>query len=349
MTDKSPNTRFASLEAIPPHKGGPGGLLGLLAALYIRRGRTLSAMAGILACSVAAILFVPAPGTQGSSSAQIPDSPPKADEGAPLAELKLPVEVLSTVENKLPDAPQTTAPAPVVAVAHEAKPEPVVALPKPAEPANAEPRKIIPVSEAMSLYDVRVTAEPPKVEPEAARLPEETKPFFAEGLSSEEETLAFFSGAAVSNPSTADGDGNREEDLSPTLELPASVPSPIAKPVDDARVEFRIVQGDGVQSGFVLFNKEDKNLRRYFVVVQAFRGGGVIPWKFKDIADGKDVSTRKFAVEVTEEAFRGLSEEKRKFGKVVNALLGSAKDDKAAVEWIIDSNGNMLAAPEGRS
>jgi hypothetical protein len=215
-------------------------------------------------------------------------------------------------------------------------------------------RQIIPVSEAMLLYDGRSTDDPSKTSNSVAK-GDLDKPFFVEGLPSEEETLAFFKESSTevsprANPVPSTDLPAVEEDMDPTIAIPAVVPTPAVRPqTTDARVEFRIEQGDGVQSGFVLYNKDDKNLRRYFLVARAFRGGETIPWKFKDIADGKDVSTEKFAIEVSETAFRSLSEEKKKFGKVVHEVIGSAKDDKGKIDWAIESNGNMLAAPEGRS
>ncbi|WP_327211157.1 DUF6384 family protein [Rhizobium leguminosarum] len=364
MTEKK-TTRFASLEAIPIHTPGPSGLRGVLTTLYIRRRRTLAVSAGILACSAAAFLMAPSfhadlrrlPDVASISAQPLPRHDGQKDS-KPVE--KSPVEVVSVAERKLPE-PATHSPSPTqektsIPLANATAPAvdlPPSSIVKETHPA---PRRIIPVSEAMSVYDGRETAEPPKVAEPLSDQPHDT-PFFVEGLSSERETLAFFNGTTSETTSGLPVEPEQaldvppgEEDMSPTVAIPNVVPTPSARPqTDDGRVEFRIVQGDGVQSGFVLYNKDDKNLRRYFVVARAFRSGGAIPWKFKDIADGKDVSTEKFAVEVSEAAFRGLSEEKKKFGKVVHEVLGSANDDKAKIDWTIESSGNMLAAPEGRS
>jgi hypothetical protein len=363
MTEKK-NTRFASLEAIPLHKPGPSGLRGVLTTLYIRRRRTLAVSAGILACSAAAVLVAPSFNADpirlaDATSTGAPLLPRHDDHKDSKPVEKPPVEVASVVERKLPD-PATLSPPPgqektSIPLAKDATP--AVDLPPSSivQETHPAPRRIIPVSETMSLYDGRETAEPPKVAEPLSAQPHD-RPFFVEGLQSEQETLAFFKGTSETTPghpvepALAVDVPAGEEDMSPTVAIPNIVPTPSARPqTDDGRVEFRIVQGDGVQSGFVLYNKDDKNLRRYFVVARAFRSGGAIPWKFKDIADGKDVSTEKFAVEVSEAAFRGLSEEKKKFGKVVHEVLGSANDDKAKIDWTIESSGNMLAAPEGRS
>lgn len=345
-------TRFASLDAIPLHRPAIGGVKGVLATLYVRRSRTLPAIATALACSVGAFLLVPwvavpvtppaAVVTRTEPSAPLPESPAVAAQPT--------LEVTDVVESKLPSAvPDKPSQADVVA--SPAAPVPVVPLPPPALSVAGEqpaPRKIIPVSEGMSLYDPRPNGEPAKVEAD----PKTATPFFADGLPTEEETLAFFRQAGTgtgeadpaepSQPQAA----SAEEDMSPTIALPENVPLPGTRPALDGRIEFRIVQGDGVQSGFVLFNKEDKNLRRYFVVAKAYRSGETVPWKFKDIADGREVTSDKFAVEVSEAAFRGLSDEKKKFGKVVNEVLGTAAQAGSKVDWTIESSGNMLAAPE---
>jgi hypothetical protein len=364
MTEKK-ISRFASLEAIPHHTPGPSGLRGVLTTLYVRRRRTLVVSAGVLACSAAAFFVAPSFHANPNGLQEAPPSsaqalPRRDDQQDSKSAEKLPVEVVSIVEKKLPEPPAlSAAPADEKSTLRPFKAEaPAVDVPPPAvaQEAHPTPRRIIPVSEAMSLYDDRATAEPPKVvEPPLVR--PDGKPFFVEGLPSEQDTLAFFKGATPEEvatlpvqPAQTSGLPAEVEDMSPTVAIPEVVPTPAARPqTGDGRVEFRIVQGDGVQSGFVLYNKDDKNLRRYFVVARAFRSGGAIPWKFKDVADGKDVSTEKFAVEVSETAFRGLSEEKKKFGKVVHEVLGSAKDDKAKIDWAIESSGNMLAAPEGRS
>lgn len=347
-------TRFASLDAIPPHRPGIGGAKGVLATLYVRRSRTLPALAAALACSVVAFFLVPwgdgapTPSVRYDVAAELPAPALEIYDAQKPSSL----EVTDVVENRIPAVvPDRPAAADVLTKMPE--PAPAVVLPTPQAaavvPEQTAPRKIIPVSEAMSLYDPRPNGEPSKVD----AAPKADAPFFADGLPTEEETLAFFRPARPSptqvgsvEPSVPEATPSSLEDMSPTIALPESVPLPATRPSVDGRIEFRIVQGDGVQSGFVLFNKDDKNLRRYFVVARAYRSGASVPWKFKDIADGREVTTDKFAVEVSEAAFLGLSNEKKKFGKVVHEVLGTAAQGGSKVDWSIESSGNMLAAPE---
>lgn len=362
MTEQKKDTRFASLEAIPRHTAVPSGVRRMVSLLYIDRRRTLPAVAGLVAFAAGFVAFAPALYEGVATSAVFETQKPssfqlRAPSSAPSVHATAMIEKVPQEEQLEPTEKldKTADPDPASAVEVAAKPAmPPVVVARQGVEANASiqhpPRKIIPVAEAMSLYDGRATAEPPKVTEPAASV----RPFFAEGLASEEETLAFFRGSPdLRGEEASEVDTKQlrqaENDLSPAIALPESVPAPVARPAaTSARVEFRIEQGTGVQSGFVLYNKDDANLRRYFVVAKAFRDGKSVPWSFKDVADGKDVSTDKFAIEVSEKAFRGLSEEKKKFGKVVHDVLGTMSDDRARIEWAIESNGNMLAAPEGR-
>jgi hypothetical protein len=361
-----PSKRFAKLDAIPAHARMPFGVKSILAKLYIARRLTLSASVAVLVVAGGSIYAV------GSSSvtsveplAHTAAAPEEVATAAALElpvirqEDKQPVAAPLIVESKLADEmPANVSSA--FATAKEAAPPVEVAAAaqveeaKPAVKEEVSPvRQIIPVAEGLDLYRKPTPEDsaPPHV---AEKKPEQAAkdaavPFSlpTAGVPSEDDISGFL--AAPPEDASRDISVIAPEDLSPTIALPEIVPLPEARPVpglaEGQKVEFRIVQGPGIKSGFWIGNKEDASVRRFFVIVKPFlEDGTAVNWKFTNIADGSAADTDTMAVEVTEDAFIALAKESKELGAVKDPVLGRGVAGSKNVKWRIPSvQGNLLA------
>lgn len=350
---RQPSKRFAKLDAIPAHARMPFGVKSVLARLYIARKLTLSASAAVLLISGGALfaansLTVPAVETAVETAAAqkqivaavpvLPDAVDKKDVA-----VAKPVEILSAFAK-----PKDQTPAVDPAKALDEKTEPVL------KTEVGPVRQIIPIAEGLDLYQ-KPSAEdhaPPHVvdkQPEPA-----TKDGAAafslptNGVPSEDDMSGFLAAAQPEDPSR-EISVIEPEDLSPTIALPEKVPLPETRPAPapaaGQKVEFRIVQGPGIKSGFWIGNKEDASVRRFFVIVKPFLEDGTgINWKFTNIADGSAADTDTMAVEVTEDAFIALAKESKDLGAVKDPVLGRGVGGSKNVKWRIPSvQGNLLA------
>lgn len=359
---KQPSKRFAKLDAIPRHKP-IGGLRATIARLYIARKATMSFVAvAVVAGGAGAYLM------QGSTPSD-PLDIAVAEIEKP-TETAIPVEIAAAVEaakiERIGDGLQKTdgtdtAEAPVEQTEEPSKAESAFKIPALPEAKEAAPiqeqdkaavRQIIPIAEGLDLYR---SAEPleAKAEEEVATATvagEFTLP--SSGVPTEDDMAGFLKTQMpdVEMPrSTEIAIIPPEEDLSPTIKLPDIVPTPVAKPVPElakgTKVEFHIVQGQGVKSGFWLGNKKDASARRFFVVVAPqLENGDVTKWKFTNIADGSPENTDLMAVEVTEDAFLALAKESKEFGRVRNPVLGRGEIGDKNVKWRVASVGGNLIA-----
>ncbi len=367
---RQPSKRFAKLDAIPAHARMPFGAKSVLAKLYIARKLTLSASAAVLVISGGALyaansLTVTPIETAAKTPAVpqeqiiadvavLPAAAEKADEKVadiapePILEEETEIAVTKPVDTHSAFAePRDEAPSVEAAAAQEEKSKAV--LKDEAGPV----RQIIPIAEGLDLY--RKPSEdhaPPQV---TFKEPEQTAKTAAvafslptNGVPSEEDLSGFL---AATQPEVR----SREiiviepEDLSPTIALPDKVPLPEARPAPGVgpgqKVEFRIVQGPGIKSGFWIGNKEDASVRRFFVIVKPFlENGAAVNWKFTNIADGSAADTDTMAVEVTEDAFIALAKESKELGAVKDPVLGRGVGGSKNVKWRIPSvQGNLLA------
>jgi hypothetical protein len=361
-----PSKRFAKLDAIPAHARMPFGVKSILAKLYIARRLTLSASVAVLVVAGGAIYTV------GSSSVVTAVEPLALTAAAPdevaVATPELPVvkqadkQVVAAppiVEDKVADEVPANAPSAFAAAKEEAPPVEVAAAAQveEAEPAVKEEvspvRQIIPVAEGLDLYRKPTPEDsaPPHV---AEKKPEQAAkdaavPFSlpTAGVPSEDDMSGFL--ATPPEDASRDISVIAPEDLSPTIALPDTVPLPEARPVpglaEGQKVEFRIVQGPGIKSGFWIGNKEDASVRRFFVIVKPFlEDGTAVNWKFTNIADGSAADTDTMAVEVTEDGFIALAKESKELGAVKDPVLGRGVGGSKNVKWRIPSvQGNLLA------
>lgn len=367
---RQPSKRFAKLDAIPAHARMPFGVKSVLAKLYIARKLTLSASAAVLLISGGALfaansLTVPAVETKVETAAAqkqivaavpvLPDAVDKMEEQvadivpAPIPEEKKDVAVAKPVEILSAFAkPKDQTPAVDPAKAPDEKTEPVL------KTEVGPVRQIIPIAEGLDLYQKPSPEDhaPPHVvdkQPEPA-----TKDGAAafslptNGVPSEDDMSGFLAAAQPEDPSR-EISVIEPEDLSPTIALPETVPLPETRPAPGPaagqKVEFRIVQGPGIKSGFWIGNKEDASVRRFFVIVKPFLEDGTgINWKFTNIADGSAADTDTMAVEVTEDAFIALAKESKDLGAVKDPVLGRGVGGSKNVKWRIPSvQGNLLA------
>lgn len=366
---RQPSKRFAKLDAIPAHARMPFGVKSVLAKLYIARRLTLSASVVVLVIAGGALYAAnpltvtfgtvaeTADAPQEIAAAAVPVLPEakKADEQAvtaPLVEAKAADALAKPV-----DAPSAFAKPKEEVPAVEVAAVPVENIPvedaNPVLKVEVPPvRQIIPIAEGLDLYREPssedhaphvVAKEPEQVAKNAAA------PFSlpTSGVPSEGEMSGFL---AAPQPEDASGEISviAPEDLSPTIALPDKVPLPETRPapgIAGQEVEFRIVQGPGIKSGFWIGNKEDASVRRFFVIVKPFLADGTgVNWKFTNIADGSAVDTDTMAVEVTEDAFIALAKESKELGAVKDPVLGRGIGGSKSVKWRIPSvQGNLLA------
>lgn len=359
--------RFAKLESIPLHTNPLTGPKKIVASLYIARRQTLSVVAiAISAAFSLAIVF---------SSVQIAGD--LVSDVTGIRQEQLPALPVPTVqEDTKPVAVVETSPIvddetkPPMAAAEEtalAKP-----LPDVEEAVNTVQgiRMIIPTAEALQplsvseMNDVAKVADektadldkPMTAKTEATPIPAKegptasSLPIPVDRIPSEAEVQDFFRVPAAEAGVETMHAVEVEEDMSPTLALPTTGPIPSARPImplavaTSAKVEFRLVQGPGIKSGFWLGNKEDPNTRRFFVVVAPYLENGTkTSWKFTNIGDAQKVDTDRMAVEVTEEAFAALAAETKEFGKVRKPVLGVGELGNNKIAWSIASEGNLLA------
>jgi hypothetical protein len=355
---KQPSKRFSKLDAIPRHKRS-GTLKESAARLYIGRRFTGPAAAlSLTGVVIGAVLFSPTPEledypiTVSEVRSQAEDAPLK--ENVPLAlpsepEIKPAADVPASVEVASVNQPDV----PTVAVVED---EPVVPENESASASADEPapsvRQIIPVAEGLELYGppIKDKAEHELVDDAPPRDPTPTTfSLPTAGVPTEDEMAGFLAVPPVQPVPTSIEVIPPEEDMSPTIVLPDLVPSPVARPEPElaqgTRIEFRIVQGPGVKSGFWLGNKQDPNSRRFFVVVAPYLANGErTKWKFTNIADGSPANTDRMAVEVSEDAFVALAKESKEFGQIKDAVLGRGEVGGKAVKWRIDSVGGNLIA-----
>jgi hypothetical protein len=362
---KRTTKRFSKLDAIPAHTQMRPGVRSVLATMYVARKKTLGASAAIVLAGVSAYSFAsvsePIDLETADRAPAVVENPIDAVRGDTKAE----TAVLSVAE------PTDT---PTAVVVDERKQGSQTVFVKPTEdvPATAandqaEPgldeaaaspiRQIIPVSEGLDLYkkpmllDERSPLEMPSKAPEKQEaLPQFSLPTI--GVPSENDMQGFLGASVSSHPSDVTPEIavlSPEEDMSPTIALPEVVPMPMARPTppvaDGQNVEFRIVQGKGVKSGFWIGNKEDPSVRRFFVIVKSYLADGSnVNWKFTNIADGSAEDTDTMAVEVTEETFAALAKEAKEFGGIKDPVLGRGVTGKKDVKWRISSvGGNLLA------
>ncbi len=367
---RQPSKRFAKLDAIPAHARMPFGVKSVLANLYIARKLTLSASAAVLVISGGALfaansLTVPAVETAVETVAAqkqivaavpvLPDAVEKMEEQvadivpAPIPEEKKevaaakPVDILSAFAK-----PKDQTPSVETDAAPDEKPEPVL------KTEVAPVRQIIPIAEGLDLYQKPSSEDhaPPHVvdkQPEpAAKDGAAAFSLPTNGVPSEDDMSGFLAAAQPEEPSR-EISVIEPEDLSPTIALPERGPLPEARPAPGLaagqKVEFRIVQGPGIKSGFWIGNKEDASVRRFFVIVKPFLEDGTgINWKFTNIADGSAADTDTMAVEVTEDAFIALAKESKELGAVKDPVLGRGVGGSKNVKWRISSvQGNLLA------
>jgi hypothetical protein len=351
----------------------PIGVKSILAKLYIARRLTLSASVAVLVIAGGAIYAVGYSSvTTVESLAQtaaameetavvVPELP--ADKQADKQVAAAPPTLEKTVTDELPaNVPSA------FATAKEEAPPVEVAAAAPMEETKADAkeevppvRQIIPVAEGLDLYRQPSSAShsPPHVadqkptdgatdEPDQFALPTVGVPT--------EDDLSGFLAVTQSKGTTGETGVTAQEDLSPTITLPDAVPLPESRPAPGAAagqtVEFRIVQGPGVKSGFWIGNKDDAAARRFFVIVKPFLEDGTgVNWKFTNIADGSPSDTDTMAVEVTEDAFIALAREAKELGSVKDPVLGRGVAGRKNVKWRISSvQGNLLAGwdKEGR-
>jgi hypothetical protein len=366
---RQPSKRFAKLDAIPAHARMPFGVKSVLAKLYIARRLTLSASVAVLVIAGGALYAAnpltvtfgtvaeTADAPQEIAAAAVPVLPEanKADEQAvtaPLVEAKAAYALAKPV-----DAPSAFAKPKEEVPAVEVAAVPVENIPvedaNPVLKVEVPPvRQIIPIAEGLDLYREpssedhapHVVAKEPQQAAKNAALPFSLP---TSGVPSEGEMSGFL---AAPQPENASGEISviAPEDLSPTIALPDKVPLPETRPapgIAGQEVEFRIVQGPGIKSGFWIGNKEDASVRRFFVIVKPFLADGTgVNWKFTNIADGSAVDTDTMAVEVTEDAFIALAKESKELGAVKDPVLGRGIGGSKSVKWRIPSvQGNLLA------
>lgn len=364
---KQPSKRFAKLEAIPAHARMPFGAKSVLCKLYIARKLTLSASAAALVISGAALyaansLIAPSIETaavkqavpQRQSIAAGPALPTDDEKVADTASTPA-LEEKTEIAAAMPaDASSAFAKPKDEAVAVEAAAAPEVKL-EPADEEEVAPvRQIIPIAEGLDLYQKSATEDhaPPHVadnkQEQPAKDGDGAFSLPTHGVPSEDYMSGFLASTQVEAPSH-DISVIEPEDLSPMIALPDKVPLPEARPApgvaDGQKIEFRIVQGPGIKSGFWIGNKEDAAVRRFFVIVKPFlEDGTVVNWKFTNIADGSVADTDTMAVEVTEDAFIALAKESKERGAVKDPVLGRGVGGSKNVKWRIPSvQGNLLA------
>ncbi|MNU51236.1 hypothetical protein D3C71_402240 [compost metagenome] len=368
---KQPSKRFAKLEAIPAHARMPFGAKSVLAKLYIARKLTLSASAAVLVISGAAVYA--ANSLSGSSSENVaetqavsqeqiipalsvlPAAAEKADEKvADIAPAPILEEETKVADAKPVDAPSAFAKPKDEGVAVVTAAPPEVKLEPAVKEEVAPVRQIIPIAEGLDLYRKSAPEDhaPPHVADKEPEQPaKEGAGAFSlptNGVPSEDDMSGFLASTPAATPSH-EISVIEPEDLSPTIALPDKVPLPEARPApgvaEGQKIEFRIVQGPGIKSGFWIGNKEDAAVRRFFVIVKPFlEDGTAVNWKFTNIADGSAADTDTMAVEVTEDAFIALAKESKQLGAVRDPVLGRGVSGSKNVKWRIPSvQGNLLA------
>ncbi|NTF17684.1 hypothetical protein G6L37_04675 [Agrobacterium rubi] len=355
---RQPSKRFSKLDAIPRHKRATG-FKPAIARMYVARravvGTTIAASVFLLLSIGTAAVWtrndvdplVIAVAEVAKPTEAVPAAVVKEAELAALA----PIEPVPDAAEKIDLPAEVTDPVPAASPSAFAKPELSDIVSQDAEETHVEEqanpvRRIIPIAEGLDLYQVPnsdAKAEATKPNPVL------TKDFSlpVAGIPSEEEMAGFLSTSApTSGVIHLIPPG---EDLTPTIALPEIVPLPEMRPAQSlakgTRIEFHIVQGQGVKSGFWLGNKEDPATRRFFVVVAPqLENGDATNWQFINIADGTPADTDRMAVEVTEEAFVSLAKESKEFGKVRNPVIGRGEVGDKSVKWRIASvNGNLIA------
>lgn len=358
---RQPLKRFAKLEAIPRHKRASG-IKAVVARVYIAR-RAAAALISVAAITVVAGTYL--------IREHVPTAPVEiaAGEIAKPAEPTIPTGIAAAVDvakierlgEELREIAATDGKPPVEQLPAGTPPDAASARPEepakpPEQPAasawapvtqKADVRKIIPIAEGLDLYRSMEPSTEEVVHVEPVTRPVDGFSLPTKGVPTEQDMAGF-----IGQPGPTTGDIqiiSPEEDLSPTIALPETGPFPIVRPAPTlakgTKVEFHIVQGQGVKSGFWLGNKDDPNIRRFFVVVTPrLENGDVTNWKFTNIADGSPADTDRMAVEVTEEAFVALANESKEFGKVRNPVLGHGAIGDRNIKWRIASiRGNLIA------
>lgn len=362
-TDKSKQTsaRFAKLEAIPRHVPITGAKA-LIARVYIARRMAAVIASGTAVATIAGIIGMQSIG--GSSAGTV----------APMevAHITTPLDLAeeSREESAPVIPPVSEAPSPEdVAAADEAADAGLrlyqKAVDDPVQDTeavfNQSPLTGVPSEFAASVVKDSEATAPIHTEKDAigssTQIPEKemvAKTAFSlptAGIPTETDISTFLQGPA-SGPLAPVAGVEGAEDMSPTVALPQAAPLPTARPTPEiargTKVEFHLVQGKGLKSGFWLGNKEDPKARRFFVIVRPqLESGDSVRWKFTNIADGTAAETDKLAIEVTEEAFVGLAKEEKQFGQVRNPVLGRGAVGDSDVKWRIEAVGdNMIAGWE---
>ena len=360
---RQPSKRFAKLDAIPRHKRASG-IKAAIARVYIAR-RATTALITAAAITIGAGTYlirenVPSDPLEIAvaeiskpAESMIPTEIAAAVDAAKIQRIGDELREAAATDRKPPDV-GLPAGTPLDSLSGFARPEEAAKPPEQSVSAGwtpvtqkADVRKIIPVAEGLDLYRSVEPATQEVIEVEPVTPPADDFSLPTKGVPTEKDMAGFI---GQSGPTAGDIQIiPPEEDLSPTIALPEIVPVPIARPAPTlakgTKVEFHIVQGQGVKSGFWLGNKEDPNTRRFFVVVSPqLENGDVTHWKFTNIADGSPADTDRMAVEVTEDAFVALAQESKEFGKVRNPVLGRGTIGDRNIKWRIASIGGNLIA-----